>query len=97
VQRLSELDLGTIARSFDPGDERMGESPYEVWAQLRSSKLTLQSEQLGGFHILCRYDAVRAASLDYRRFLSGEGITLPPMPEPHLAPIEYDPAPKMGV
>ncbi|MCU1364340.1 MAG: cypA [Acidimicrobiaceae bacterium] len=88
---VDEKTLEALASEFDQGAEGMGENPYEVWAQLRTSETPLHSDQLGGFHILSRYEDVRAAAVEHRRFISGEGILLPPMPGTLFAPLEYDP------
>ena len=82
--------------SFDPHDPRFIEDPYPTWAELRERCPVVHSDRyMGGFWTLSRYEDVKAAVSDWRRFTSAvPGVTGIPMmiqrDEP-LIPIEYDP------
>ncbi len=80
-----------MARSYDSTDDAVAEDPYPLWEKFRSTASVLRSEQLGGFHLVTRYEDVREVVGDYERFVSSQKVAMPPILGPQIPPVEFDP------
>jgi cytochrome P450 len=80
-----------LAKNYDSTDDSVAENPYPVWERFRSSGSVLRSEQLGGFHLVTRYEDVRSVIGDYERFVSSQKVAMPPILGPQIPPVEFDP------
>jgi cytochrome P450 len=81
-------DLDIHSRAFS-------DNPYPVYDQLRQGCPVLHSDLYGGFWLFTRYEDVKNAALDWRRYTSSVvGVTAIPIITPRtepMLPIELDP------
>ncbi|MBS1844672.1 MAG: cytochrome P450 [Actinobacteria bacterium] len=65
---------------------------YAAYERMRDQCPVSQSTAHGGYHILTRYDDVRAAARDWEKFSSAQGVNLPRTPlAGQLPALEHDP------
>lgn len=77
---------------FDHTDPRLTEDPYPVYRELREKCPVAHSDVRGGYWLLSRYKDVFQAAHEYSTFISGGGVTFPPIGnERPMIPIETDP------
>jgi cytochrome P450 len=77
------------AAKYSHHDPELVNDPFATWQLLRDELRVAHSDQHGGFHILSRYEDVRAAGRSARQF-SSTGRALPPVAS-NLVPIYLDP------
>jgi len=70
----------TIGTRLNPFASKFSQAPHDIWTRLRNECPVAHSDELGGFHLLSRYDDVWAATLDTETYSSAQGTTVPKHP-----------------
>jgi cytochrome P450 len=86
---MTESAAEQLASRFSHHDPELVNDPFETWQLFRDELRVGHSDQHGGFHILTRYEDVRAAGRSAQQF-SSTGRALPPVAS-NLVPIYLDP------
>ena len=86
---MTENETAQAAANFSHHDPDLVNDPFPTWQRLRDDLRVAHSDQHGGFHILSRYEDVRAAGRAAQQF-SSTGRALPPVAS-NLVPIYLDP------
>jgi cytochrome P450 len=78
--------------SFDPWDHRLNRSNvWEIYRRMRDQGPVVRSEAHGGYYLITQYEAVKAAAMDSRTFISGEGTLIgKKVKNPRSIPLETD-------
>lgn len=77
---------------FDPhSPDLTPDRAYELYSELRATCPVSRGENYGGYWALSRYDDVKAAASDHKRFSSVGGVYVPPVSEHRFPPIDFDP------
>ncbi|UZG55137.1 cytochrome P450 [Rhodococcus opacus] len=89
----TENDTATDdALVFDPhSPELTPDRAYELYSDLRATCPVAHGEKYGGYWALSRYDDVKAAAMDDKRFSSTGGVYVPAVSEHRFPPIDFDP------
>ena len=89
----TENDTATgEALVFDPhSPELTPDRAYELYSDLRATCPVARGEKYGGYWALSRYDDVKAAAMDHKRFSSTGGVYVPAVSEHRFPPIDFDP------
>jgi cytochrome P450 len=77
---------------FDPhAPDLTPERAYELYEELRSECPVAHGEKYGGYWAISRYDDVKAAAADHKRFSSTGGVYVPAVSDHRFPPIDFDP------
>jgi cytochrome P450 len=87
--RIEVIVVRPVA-SFRLTDPNVAKDPAEYYETLRTQCPVAYAETWGGFWMLSRYKDVHEAFLNPDVFISGEGISVPPIPQPRVIVIEQD-------
>ena len=75
---MTENTTEQAAANFSHHDPELVNDPFQTWQRFRDELRVAHSDQHGGFHILSRYEDVRAAGRAAQQF-SSTGRALPPV------------------
>jgi cytochrome P450 len=72
----------TAAAHFDHASQQVADELFEWRARLDDGSGMTYSDAYGGFWVVSRFEDIVAIAKDNERFMSGEGITIPPLENP---------------
>jgi cytochrome P450 len=80
-----------LAEQYDHFDQDYFVDPLPIWKRMREEEPVARSEQYGGYYIVSRYDLIKEAAADPKRFSNSQSTGIPPLPIVGLIPIDIDP------
>jgi cytochrome P450 len=80
-----------LAEHYDHFSQECVVDPYPLWQRMRTDDPVARSENHGGYYLVTRYEDIREAAGDPRRFSSAQGTGIPPLPIVGMIPIDIDP------
>jgi cytochrome P450 len=80
-----------LAEKYDHFDQDYLVDPLPLWKRMREEEPVARSEKHGGYYIVSRYDLIKEAAADPKRFSNSQSTGIPPLPIVGLIPIDIDP------
>lgn len=89
---MTDVEFTGIRDHFDQTADGFAERALSVYGAMRDGCPITQSDQLGGFWVVSKYQSIVKILRQPDVFISGDGIVLPPLPFPSRGiPTESDP------